>query len=522
MNMLKNFLFLVILAILVIIGLNACQPSAPAPDDSLAYIPEQASMVTALRPAQLMEKADFGAIRQSEGYQEMLREARETNPVLAGVMENPESAGIDLNKNIYFSMELREKKQPFTAISMSISDPKAFEALLQSTDVEIQPASNGYHFAGTPGENALAWNDKVAIIGISKNGADAQAELERYLATAPKASIAQNKNLRQALAKDFDIANWISTDFFLQTEKAKNSSILLNYDSETLSGNYIQHFLTFEQGKIHSESAFHLKKRIANDLNMLFHKKVKTDFTAAAPQGAPLFLMAAALDVDGLNQLLIEKYSKGLFEGTLSKYGISTNTLLKAMQGDVMVSAYAPESETGEPKLLLAAKVGDEKALNTILEAAVKEKHIEKAGDNRYRLMETRTGSDKDSSTVTASEDIKGQALLHNGLLYLTNEPALLDKIVNGQVGMEGAIASSAAPLMGQYPFTALGDVQALSKHMGPDVVQSIEATSNLKGANLLIYMKGQNSNSLKTIIETMKKEAAEKEAVEPAGGSEI
>lgn len=519
MNILKN---LRLLALLSLIGLSACQLSAPAPDDSLLFIPEEASMVTAVRPAQLMAKADFQAIRQSEGYQEMLREAREANPVLAGVMEEPEKSGIALDKNMYFTMELRGEQKPFAAISMSIADAQAFEALLQSIDVDIQPAGNGYRFAGKPGESALAWNDKVAIIGFAKDQTDARAELERYLKTEPKASVASNKNLRRALAGDFDIANWISSDLFLQSGMAKNSAFLLNYDAKTLSGNYIQHFLTFEQGRVHSRSAFHFKKRIANDLGMMFHDKVKTDFAAAAPQGTPLFLMAAALDVEGINQLLIEKYSKGLSESALKQYGISTNTLLEALQGDILLAAYTPEGESEKPAMLFAAKVGEEKALNTLLDAAIKEKQIEKAGENRYQLLEIKKQeSEKDSAAASPPLDIKGQALVHKGLLFISNNPALLDKVQKGEVGLDGQIATQANQLIGKHIFTALGDFKALGKHMDSDAIEAVEATAHRKGADVLLYMKNKDSNSLKYLIETMKKEA-EREAPAPAGESEI
>ena len=518
MRVLKIFYLFAITAIL---GFSACQPSAPAPDDSLTFIPEQASMVTAIRPAQLMEKADFKAIQQSEGYQQMLQEARETNPVLAKVMEQPESSGIALDKNFYITMEMRDKQEPFVAISMSMADPQAFEALLESVEVEIQPASKGYRFAGTPGENSLAWNDKVAIIGISKGGTDAQAELQRYLETKPKASIAQNRDLRQALAEDFDVANWFSSDFFLHSEIAKNSTILLNYDAETLSGNYVQHFLTFDKGKVHSQTAFHLKKRLANDLSMFFRNKVKTDFISAAPQGTPLFLMATAFDMDGINQLLVEKYSKGLSEGMLKKYGISTNTVLKALQGDILLTAYAPEGATEKPALLFAARIGDEKALNTLFEAAIKEKQIEKISDNRYQLLEVKNEVKTDSGSTTVTMDIKGQALVHNGLLFLASEPALLDKVESGQVGLKDGIATRAGQLIGQHIFTALGDIDAVGQHMDSDAVQSVEATANRKGTDLILYMKDQDNNSLKFLIEQIKKEKPA-DAPAPVGGSEI
>ncbi|MCB0613961.1 MAG: DUF4836 family protein [Phaeodactylibacter sp.] len=277
-------------AILFSLLFTACQREAPVPDDSLQYLPASTAMVAAMRVRQLMDKADFKTIQQSEGYQEMIEEARNTNPVLAKVLEQPESSGVDLGKNIYLSTEIQEGKKPFMTISFSIADAQAFEALLKSVDIEAQPASDqGYQFISPSRNSTLAWNEEIAIIGISEEDTDVEAAIKRYLETAPEQSIAQNKNLRQALNKEFDVANWFSSDFLLDSELAKGSTALMNYREEDLRGNYIQHFLTFDKGLVKSEAGLYFKSQIANDISMLFRDKVKTDFVKLAPAGEPLF-----------------------------------------------------------------------------------------------------------------------------------------------------------------------------------------------------------------------------------------
>jgi len=518
-------------AILFALVFTACQRDAPVPEDSLLFLPENTSMVTAIRARQMMDKADFPAIQQSEGYREMIREAQAANPVLAKVLEQPESSGVDLGKNIYLSAEMRENKKPFITISFSIQDAKAFEALLKSADVEAQPAADkGYQFASPSRNSALAWNEEVAIIGIADGEADVQATIKRYLESKPEHSIAQNKNLRRALAQDFDIANWLSSDFLLGSEIAKGPTALMNYDEEDLRGNYIQHFLTFEDGLVRSQTALSLKSRIANDLSMLFRDKVKTDFVKLAPEGQPVFFMATAFDMDGINQLLVEKYSKGLAEGGLNEYGISTTTLIKALKGDIMLAAYPPEQEGSEkPELLFAARIGDKEALQSLISLGVKENKFEKLSEGRYQFLEWAKESKGDSAYAETKVHVEGQLLIHDGLLYIASYPALLDKVENGQAGLSGPIAEQAKSLSGKHIFTALGDIGALESmgresdsESGKKQIESIEATATRQGTNVILNLADKNHNSLKTLIDMMMKKAEVEKEKPKDQGAEI
>lgn len=518
-------------AILFALVFTSCQRDAPIPDDSLQYLPESTAMVTAIRARQLLDKADFESIKQSEGYQEMIREAQSANPVLAKVLEQPESSGVDLGKNIYFTSEMREGEKPFMAISFSIADAQAFEALLESVDVEAQPAAdNGYQFVSPSHNSTLAWNEAVAIIGIAEDGADVEATIRQYLENKPEQSIARNKNLRQALTKDFDIANWFSSDFLLESEMAKNSTALMNYKQEDLRGNYVQHFLTFDKGMARSEASFYFKKQVANDLGMLFRDKVKTDFAKLAPEGAPLFFMATAFDMDGINQLLVEKYSKGLAEGGLEEYGIATNTLIKALKGDIMLAAYPPSEKDKGPELVFAAQIGDKEALQSLIDAATGEDRVKKVGENRYQFLEWKKEIKNDSTQIESKVHIEGQFLINDGLLFIASQPTLLDKVENGQTGLTGPAAEQAQKLAGNHIFTFLADVEAIDA-MGDEqqealkAVKSIEATAQREGTELILRMTDESANSLKVLIDMLKSAQQEEEPAEAeteTTGSEI
>jgi hypothetical protein len=485
--------------------LFSCQSDTAISDDSLVYISEDAAMVTALQPRQLMEKADFEALKQTEGYQQLIEEAGQSSSVLADVVANPEKSGVNLDKNIYFAMESTATKEQYAVITMSLSDPTAFEALVKAADVEIIPAKQTNNYAFPDKNSGLAWNSEIAIIGFSDDATDLKAILEASLDTPAKSSVAANRHLKKSLSKEYDIINWFSSDALLNYEEVSNGAKLLNYDAEDIKGNYIAHYLTFGKGKISSEAVLDISGKIAKDLGMLFKDKVKTDFLSAAPGGNPLFLLSAAFDFKGLNQLLIEKYSKGLASMEMDKYGLSSDELLEALQGDIMLMAYPVEND--DPSLFFMAKIDDLNAINKLIEVGEKEEMLKALPSGIYQLIDGK----QDSMNAQYNEDETAYLMVKDDMLYLSASSDLIEKVQKGTLGIDGAIASKGASIINQHIFTALGNpivIEELKEEFNG--IKSVEASANRKGTRLEILMENEKENSLKYIIEQM--QAAEKE----------
>ena len=271
-------------ALTLLIGLSACQQDLGPVDDSLTYIPENAAMVSAFNPGQLMEKANFESLKQTEGFISMLTDANTNNPVLAKVLENPSASGVDLNKNIYIATEPSREHGQFSMVTMSIADVAEFEALLADLEVNSTPVSQSYQFAFPSSTSALAWNDEIAIIGFAEKPGDLRSKLEECIAGAGENTIANDKHLRKSLKQDYDVVNWLTSDVLLNSEMAESAATLFNYKEEDLKNNHIVHYLNFEKGKVESEAIFDFKGQIKNDLSMLFKDAVSTDFTALAPK----------------------------------------------------------------------------------------------------------------------------------------------------------------------------------------------------------------------------------------------
>jgi hypothetical protein len=505
-----------LLALLIVAAISSCKNDTPPIDDSLAYIPEDVATVTAINPRKLMNKADFASLSKTDGFQEMIRRAKSTNPVLAKVMMNPEQSGVDLDKNVYIAMEPSREVGRFGVVTLSIADVAAFEALLQDVEIEATPASQNYNLAFPSGTSALAWNDEVAIIGFADEPGSVRTELERYLKTEGKSSAAQNKSLRKSLAKEYDMLNWFSSDFLFSSEFAKNGAAFLNYDEADLKGNYVEHYLTFDEGAIKSKASFDFNGQIAKDLSMLFRDQVKTDFTSIAPAGEPLFLLSTSFDIDGLNQLLIEKYSKGLADNEIRKYGLSSTELLEALHGDIMLSSYPSDREDREADMVFIAKIENEEAIQKLLEVGIKQETLEKTNDGLYHFVNWEYQMIEDSLVKSDNKTYPAHIWLNDGMLYLSNAEALIKKVQQGDTGMKGNLATKGSELLKQHIFTALGNPTAMDEFMEQfGGVESVEASASRKGTELIIEMENKSQNSLKTLIEQLQAAEKEKEASE-------
>jgi hypothetical protein len=483
-------------ALTLFIGLSACQQDLAPLDDSLTYIPESATMVSAFKPAQLMEKADFESLKQTEGFIAMLTDANTENPVLARVLETPSQSGIDLNKNIYLATEPSREYGKFSLVTMSIADVAAFEALLADIELSGTPVSQNYQFAFPSSTSALAWNDEAAIIGFADKPGDLRSKLEACIAAEGEKTIANDKHLRKSLNKDYDIINWLSSDFLLNSEIAEASSTLLNYKEEDLKNNRIVHYLNFEKGKVESEAFLDFQGQIKNDLSMLFKDAVSTDFTALAPKGEPAFVLSTAFDVQGLNQLLIEKYSKGFAESYIKRRGISSKDLLNVLDGDIFLAAY-PSAEKEEGHLFFMAKIRAPKTIEKLLKVGISDGELAEVEDDIYQYNDAETF-----------------IWYNNNIVYLSGSLALLQQAKNGDVGLKGKMAKSASAMMKQNIFTALGNPEMLET-FNEDLkgIKNIKAHAGRKSTKLEIFFEESTKNSLNVIIEQL--QAADQEVRE-------
>ncbi|MEQ8706423.1 MAG: DUF4836 family protein [Phaeodactylibacter sp.] len=484
-----------------VLNLSSCRKD-PVPTDSLTYIPAHAASVSTINLQQLMGKADYPTLIQTAGFQKMIADIAEENPTLSAIVAHPEQSGIDLQQNVYFSNLLSETEAPLMVFSASLSDSAAFGRMIRSTEIQLLPVSQPFNYASTPDRGAIAWNNEVALLAVSNNKEGVQDRLKALLENADQQSVAENASLRKHLQGDHDLLNWFSSDFILQSDKFKSAGALLNYKEEDLQGQHLAHTLTFEKGYVSSSVALDLQGQIRNDLSMLFKDKVQTDFAALAPAGAPVFLLTAAFDITGLNQLLIEKYTKGFAEESLSAFGFNIEGLIDELDGDIMLAAY------DEMNLVFAARIKDEDRFLANVNAAAEEGSLDRISDRRFRFLKFKKGMPADATGSPQSIDIDGQILVQNGLVYLASNPDWLQKVEAGDTGLQGSLADVVEQSMMQQIFTAVGAPAAFSK-WNDDLrrIEDIRAGATREGIELRVDLKEKEKNSLRYLIEQVQEE---------------
>ncbi|HMQ48021.1 MAG TPA: DUF4836 family protein [Saprospiraceae bacterium] len=504
--------YLFLLYLLLGLLLASCQSDTKlsSENEALSQVSGQATMVNVLNLSKLMEKADWESLKNTEGFRNLLEEAHNNNPVLEKILLNPAASGLDLEKNAFIALDQNEQDDPLMAFTFAVKDVALLEALLREANFTVNPASQEIYSYAQPGKkSAIAWNDEVLIIGAVENG-DAQERLKTYTESLKKQSAAQIKSLRKALNKgDHDIVQWISADMLLQEGGATELSKFLGFSEADLKENGFIHYLTFEEGLVKSEASFELSKKIKNDLSILFNKKAKTDFSKLVPAQQPAIAGTASLNLNGVNQLLIEKYSQGFAEQALQSFNLSTDQLLKALDGEMFFGLYPEGDQPQNTGTLLAMTLKDKSALKNVFEQEATRGNVEKIGDGRYQLFEFSRNAPKDSlNGESESFSVVGQILFKNNVVYVSSKADLLDQIANGQVGFKNSGQRNFQALTAGQLFALMGDLQALKVLSGfkSNLVDGFNLSGNLEEAAAEIHLNNQNQNSLKSLLEAVEK----------------
>lgn len=428
-------------------------------------VPESVSSVTAINIPQLMEKADFEAVRQMGFYREIVEDIAQNNPAFAKVLDDPASAGVDLTQKAYIALNLNKEgvNQETAVFLFSIADKARFEQALDNLELRVAPTSGGKGFF-EHGETALVWNDHT---GIFAAGGDAKNVAESWLKTPAKNGIAQNKSLRKTLSKDYDIANWLTSDMLSKVYPDLTKG-LKKYTPKDFEGNYVSSFLYFEDDRIRGEAIVDLKKNLANDINIFFRDKVKTDFSSLVPAENQVFMLTAAFDLHGVNQVLLERYMQGAAQQTLQEAGITTEDIAYAFGGDVAFAMYKTEDTLATISPLVLTHIKDPKKLDKLLAKALEKGALKKKDANRYILERPEIKNESDS--VIAVREQRGEVLIKGDMLYLAEDGAILDAIQAGGFQAQGAVTDkiktlqtenivAAVLLPGQFLFDQEGEI---------------------------------------------------------------
>ena len=482
--------------------LNSCKQGVNTENDAaLSQIPSTTSSITAINIKQLMEKADFQEVIKMNFYQNMVSEATRSTPSIAPVLIDPYQSGVDLDANAYYIQDLDVSgKFPFNALVVNIKDKATFETLAKANNNNVM-TGEGFSYVQPDGGSIIAWNDKIGVMGAGGAKSSLNEKIAKIFSTTDETSVANNNDLQKCLAKDADIAYWFGSDELAESagKKMGMELAMAGFSKDMLKENFVHSYFNFENGKVDAVSTYTINPDLAKEFGILFKDEINTDFTKYLPAKDLVFATSGALSMEGVNEAITKRGANALANGQLREFGLKTDDVAKAFDGDFVVAGFHnPASDN--PDLLIGIKINDKKTFDKFIDLGTEYEVLKKVGDNLFEIK----NKDLQKNTNGTS-----QMLIENDILFIGNNAAVLAQIQAG--GFSGADRISEKGqttlqnnIMGGYiDFEHMNDYTDKSD---VDLKGLEDATFRFDGddGDFKIEMKEKDINSLKKIFQWM------------------
>lgn len=483
---------LVLVALFGLVGFSSCNDAKIDAKSTLNNVPEDASFLLSINPKQLMEKADFEAVKKMAFYKEMLSELEEGNEKdLIAIMNNPTESGIDLdrNANIFFAPNPEDMEDLTGGIIFGIADADKLEAILKKSKDKVQEG-DGFKYINASNDGVIAWTETVGFAGTAGDEDNIEATLKGIFAGDSK--ITSNSSVKKALGSGHDISYWMTSSNMVDAlyDEFQMQLSMASLKKEDLMNNNFSGYTDFEKGKIESIGKYDLTNGLLKDLKLLMKEEVKTNFRKHIPNKNLGMVFTGAVNMKGVNQLLKDKGASGLFNTQAKQYDMTSDDVADAIDGDMFVANYMVDGSM-EPQLLVGMKIGDVKKFDKMLDIVVGFGMLSKAGKGKYRVD---------------APGNKMDMIIVDNIAFISNDALLLAKASAGDLSSSEQVDKK---LMGQLSDGIFGmfmDFNNLANAMGDDVpfadqMESMTSTSTWKESSAVMLMKDKNQNSLKTIM---------------------
>lgn len=475
------------LALLATIG---CGSDADVTESSLYNVPASAAMVSAIDLEELSEEINLQDVLggMSGGSTDWM--ASKWQAIAADF----KGSGIALTSEMYNFVDVNPKNQNdmLAASSISLADASAFGKAVSTGEQVVKV--DGVNII-LDGESFVAWNDKSALLGVAtrSNPTERIAALFKQDKTT---SVASNSDLMKAIGNDHDFSAWVNFEPFV-ANMPPNAAMglgMAGFSVDDLADNTIHTFGDVEGDELTMESRYFVNSNLKREFDLLFHQEVETDFREYLPGENLQSLMLVSFDFKGTRELLKQRNFEAFVNGYLSSYGVTVEKIAQALQGD-MALAYVKEGEALVG--VFAAKV-DPDAIQEFIAAGINYQMIAPAGNNRYNI----TGA---AGSLSGGAGTPG-VLLHEGMLFMSNSSAMLDRIADGGFGSD-AVDDDLYDSMKNNIFSLKLNTNELSSPIGnTSDLDFEELTIQVGRERSKLKIKSDNDQLLKSLLETVQK----------------
>ncbi|OJJ14487.1 hypothetical protein BKI52_42665 [marine bacterium AO1-C] len=345
-----------------IFGLLAMFTKCTQPQDNHAkYIPKEALAVFSIDLKQLYQKGNFKSLKNSVGFKKwkgnLMEENNKMNDLILENLNDPTVSGLDLRKKVFvYTYSGGGVFSSNTGVVAAVQNAGNLEKMLKLSDkdIEIKKEEKGYKYVELDKYEAIGWNDQVMMYIKSESGdglgerkgLSARSYLYSFFNLAPDNSLITNKNFSKFVAKNNDLSVWYS----LQAAKKDMTAALNMYrysnrDQQVLDeilnfqNSYIQYNLNFEKGKVLFNTQYDLNKNLKKFYKETYGQNLSKELLSRIPYKQLLGFMGFSWNFKGLfNWLKRVEGVEQAFEKQAKEIGLSSDDLLKALQGEIVLA----------------------------------------------------------------------------------------------------------------------------------------------------------------------------------------
>ncbi|MCP4443225.1 MAG: DUF4836 family protein [Aureispira sp.] len=522
--------------------------------DVVKSIPEDAVMVGTMDVKQLMEKADFEAVKQMDFYKDMLAEAEREAPEVVPFLKNPKESGISLDGNFGMFLKMNPTAgldaEPFVTFMMPIADVAKVEDLMtkareKNPNMPKAESKGDYQVIKVDNEMALAWSSNLMCM----TNIQGDEEMAKLFNPEKGKSIRNNKSFKKHLKEKKDAMLWVTSDPLADAlEKSQYSRdvtgalMFMQLSNAVLKDNSFSGYYNFEKGSIEAGAHFDLNEKLREEFGIVFKEKIDIDFTKYMPAEGLMSMGAFGLNLEGIENVLAKRMLNMPIDMALSEVGLSLKSLTGGLDGEMAFASYADTTAMGQ-SVVFALGLKDKSLVDKLLTLA--ETSGAKVERNGKRLTVSPPAMidpmDPSLGGLGGMDDLGGmgdfgmdkiEAVITDDAIVFSNKAGVLDKIAaGGYSGAEAAnneyIKEAMSGWMGVYydyegmlknmaemasnPYGSPGLLSMSMSPMGGLMMEMMskyneftQAVTVFKGHDTYgkVYMKTTDKNSLKRMLE--------------------
>lgn len=519
----------------LLFSLGSCGDGATASvtgsSDISNAIPANATGVFLMNTKQLMEKADYATLKETSFFKDFITKAKEESPEMVPFLEDPKAAGVDMDGNMgfYFALPegIKSEKEIEFAFMLPVADKAKMDAAVAIALKEAKDATpetkDGYTITSIESDAFLIQTEK--ILAITTFNDDAKV---KELINPTGENIHSNANFAEQLKGNKDVLFWMSADPIVDVvlkdpqaaRQVRGALGFAQIPEEALKGNYMSFFYDFQKGAMEAGSSFDFSDGLVRELGDVFPAKLAIDYSKYIPADNLAASMTFGINSAGVLNFMAKRGLDGMVDQYLAMAGLDLGKIKEGITGDLAVGVYAPAEQANDPAIVLALGLKDKAFMEGLL--ALAGSAISKDGD-KYVFTGQQSMMDPTAAPMQFFATIKDDVILvsnsnaHLDLAIAGTSNKVVGELQAGWMGMfvDYNIINENYDVIANYlPI----DPASLSMSKMMSEYQSISTVTMIgKGSevNATTILKDANTNSLKSLIESMDKMYQNREELE-------